>query len=604
MLFRLLFLIFATCLSGSAWAVGELLLMPGQVIEGHAKYEAKCEECHVKFDKDAQNRLCKDCHKEVKADVVDKKGYHGRIKDLKDCNECHTDHKGRDAKIVILDINKFDHEQTDYILKDAHAKQDKVKCKDCHLPKKKYSEAPLQCNGCHEKDDKHKGSLGKECTNCHKETVWKEAKFDHGKTKFALTGKHVDVKCNKCHAKGPESYKGASVECISCHKKDDKHKGQYGKKCETCHIDKSWKTIQFDHDKETKYKLLFKHREVKCLSCHKEPLYQNKKTPTDCFSCHKKDDVHKAGLGQKCESCHTEERWTKQKFDHDKDTKWPLKGKHITTKCDACHTAELKKPGTKEKIATTCIGCHKIDDKHKGNFGTKCESCHKEKDWKTLIFDHDKDTKYPLKEKHIKVKCTSCHTEKIADQKLPHDCFSCHKKDDEKVHKLKLGKKCESCHTEKDWKEDTFNHARSTFPLLGAHQIVECKKCHETKLYKDTPSDCFACHKKDDEKVHKLRLGKKCETCHNARSWKTWDFDHDRRTKFKLDGGHKKPNCYACHKKPMEDKVVTEVTCVGCHYNDDVHQGEFGRSCERCHVSKDWKTLLIDAAKNKPSTTK
>lgn len=592
MFLRIVFLTLSLFFSDVTLGAGESALMPGEVIEGHAKLEANCKECHVRFNKEAQSGLCADCHKEVKADIQKHEGFHGRLEE-KECRTCHTEHKGRNAKIVVLDTNKFDHSKTDYPLKDAHAKQDKVKCNDCHKPEKKYREAPSACNGCHQKDDKHKGSLGKECNNCHKETNWKEAKFDHSKTKFALTGKHIDVKCNKCHADGPATYKGASMECISCHRKDDKHKGSYGKKCETCHIDRSWKTIEFNHDKETKYKLLGKHKEVKCLSCHKEPLFKGNKTPSKCYACHRKDDIHKGGLGEKCETCHNEEKWKTAKFDHDKDTKYPLKGKHITTKCDACHTAEQKMPGQKEKIATTCIGCHKIDDKHKGNFGTKCESCHKEKDWKSLIFDHDKDTKYPLKDKHQKVKCIACHTDKISEQKLSKDCFSCHKKDDEKVHKLKLGKKCESCHSEKGWKDDSFNHARSRFPLLGMHQKVECKKCHQTQLYLDTPSDCYSCHKKDDDKVHKLRLGKKCESCHNARSWKAWDFDHDTRTKFKLDGGHTKIDCYACHKKEVDDRFVVPKTCDGCHDNDDVHRGEFGQQCERCHVTSKWATLRI-----------
>ena len=498
----------------------ELALMPGEVIKGHAKYEANCKDCHTRFDKDAQKELCKTCHKEVKADVNDKKGFHGTL-DEKECNVCHTDHKGRGAKIVIFDEGKFKHDKTDFPLKGAHDKPAKVKCQDCHDSKKKYREAPLDCNG--------------------------------------------------------------------CHKKDDKHKGLYGKKCEDCHIDKNWKTIEFNHDKETKFKLKGKHIETKCVDCHKEPLYQNKKTPDTCFACHKKEDVHKGALGEKCETCHNEEKWKTTKFDHDK-TKYPLLGKHITTKCEACHL-----PNMKEKLAMTCIGCHKIDDKHKDNFGAKCESCHKEKDWKTIKFDHTKDTKYPLVDKHIKVKCTDCHTEKIATQKLAHECLACHKKDD--VHKDKLGKKCQSCHDIKDWKKANIDHSRSRFPLMGAHIITDCKKCHTDKLYRGAPLDCFSCHKKDDEKPHKQRLGKKCETCHNARSWKSWDYNHDKLTKFKLDGGHKKPNCYACHKQAVvNEKFVIERTCGGCHDKDDKHQGEFGPLCERCHVTENWRKLLVGGA--------
>jgi hypothetical protein len=593
MLIRLAFLVLLVLGFGAAQASeAELALMPGEVIKGHAKYEANCKECHTRFDKDAQKGLCKNCHKEVKVDVDDKKGFHGTLEE-KECNVCHTDHKGRDAKIVIFDEGKFKHDKTDFPLKGAHDKKEKVKCQDCHDTKKKYREAPLECNGCHRKDDKHKGSLGSGCEKCHTENNWKEWKFDHSKTKFLLTGKHADVKCNKCHLEAPASYKDAQTTCYGCHKKDDKHKGLYGKKCETCHVDKSWKTIEFDHDKETKYKLKGEHIKTKCTACHLEPLYQNKKTPDTCFACHKKVDVHKGALGEKCETCHNEEEWKTTKFDHDK-TKYPLLGKHVTTKCEACHL-----PNMKEKLAMTCIGCHKIDDKHKDGFGAKCESCHREKDWKTLKFDHTKDTKYPLVDKHIKVKCTDCHTEKIATQKLSHECVACHKKDD--VHKEKLGKKCQSCHDIKDWKKAHIDHARSRFPLMGAHIIVDCKKCHTTQLYRDAPLDCFSCHKKDDEKTHKMRMGKKCETCHNARAWSAWDYNHDKLTKFKLDGGHKKPGCYACHKQVVVDgKFVVERTCGGCHDKDDKHQGEFGPLCERCHTTSKWSTLLVGGS-NKPA---
>jgi len=522
MLSRLFFLLSFLSVSFSSFAAGETALMPGEVIQGHAKLEEKCSECHVKFDRDAQSGLCADCHKEVKADIQKHEGFHGRLEKEEDCKECHTDHKGRDADIVKLDKKKFDHSKTDFPLRDAHNNKAKVKCEDCHKPKKKYSETPLECNGCHKKDDKHKGTLGAECKNCHNERNWKETRFDHSeeKTHFALTGKHVDVKCSKCHV-SMSVYKGVSHECFACHKKDDKHKGQYGKKCESCHNDKDWEDYSFDHDVKTKFK---------------------------------------------------------------------LGGKHVTTKCDACHKPELFAKSI--KIATTCIGCHKKDDKHKDNFGTKCESCHIEKVWKKITFDHTRDTKYELKDKHIKVKCVACHTGNLYKQKLPIDCFSCHKKDD--VHKDRLGRKCESCHSEKDWKKTSFDHGRSRFPLLGLHYRVECKKCHQTQLYKDTPLDCYSCHKKDDEKTHKRRLGRKCEVCHNARSWRAWDYNHDKLTKFKLDGAHKKVNCHDCHLKEVFDNhFEVQRTCWGCHEREDVHQGKFGQRCENCHTTSDFKTILL-----------
>jgi hypothetical protein len=110
------------------------------------------------------------------------------------------------------------------------------------------------------------------------------------------------------------------------------------------------------------------------------------------------------------------------------------------------------------------------------------------------------------------------------------------------------------------------------------------------RLYKDkTPTDCHACHKNDD--THRRRLGTQCEDCHNARDWKIWDFDHDSRTRFRLDGGHKGLACYDCHKTPEGKKVTTPNACAACHKKDDKHDGSFGTQCERCHETSLWTTI-------------
>jgi hypothetical protein len=247
-------------------AVANTLLMPGDLIKGHAKLEENCEKCHKKFDKSAQSRLCMDCHKEVGKDVAGKHGFHGLQAADKECKECHTDHKGRDAKIVILDRATFDHGKTDYPLKGMHA-DPKVKCAGCHLAGKKFREAPTACSECHKKDDKHKGRFGSKCESCHVEKGWKEIQFDHDRrTKYPLVGKHRTVKCNACHT-GDLFHDKLKTNCSSCHKKDDKHKGRFGAKCESCHVERDWKEILFDHDRRTKYPLVGKHKdgEVQCL---------------------------------------------------------------------------------------------------------------------------------------------------------------------------------------------------------------------------------------------------------------------------------------------------------------------------------------------------
>jgi hypothetical protein len=424
----------------------ERVLMPGALIEGHADLEGDCKNCHARFDRAAQTGLCLDCHKEIARDIRQQRRFHSRVKEKeKECRVCHTDHKGRKMNIAPIDKKTFDHGLTEFPLKGGHAAS-KVECVDCHKPKTKYRETPSTCYACHKKDDKHKGKLGRECANCHVERNWKDVHFDHSKTKFPLTGKHVDVACKACH-KDP-TYKQTPMECYACHKKDDKHKARFGSKCETCHVDKGWKQIIFDHDEDTKYPLRGKHAQAKCESCHKGILY-------------------------------------------------------------------------KEKLSSVCYACHKKDDKHKGQEGQKCETCHDERSWKTTRFDHD----------------------------------------------------------------------LTRFPLLGKHDDLDCDKCHKSPTFKDASIECVSCHLKDDE--HKRRLGPNCGLCHDARNWKYWNFDHNTRTKFVLDGKHDGLECQACHTTPVVKKFDLSSTCNSCHERDDVHNGGFGPLCEQCHVTSSFKTVRL-----------
>jgi hypothetical protein len=558
----------------------EGVLMPGKVVAGHAKYEQKCANCHVKFNKAAQDELCLDCHKEVALDVRTKHGYHGLLKP-EACRSCHTDHKGRDMKIVQFDEKSLDHMKTDFALAGAHAR---VACRTCHVAGKKYREAPAACDGCHRKDDKHKGALGPKCADCHTESSWKEARFDHGKTRFALTFKHSGVACKDCHANNV--FKDTATTCVGCHRKDDKqHRGRLGEKCDVCHVAKDWHDVEaFQHDRDTKYALRGKHRTAKCESCH-TAAPAREKLPTGCLGCHKADDKHDGTLGPDCGDCHTERNWREAKYDHELSI-FKLRGKHRDVECKDCHRDPKSFKGT----AQICIGCHRKDDTHKDRYGDKCASCHVEKTWRDVVFRHDRDTKYPLVGKHAQTKCDSCHAGHVYRDKLAAACNACHRKDDK--HREQLGRQCEQCHDPVDWKKTVrFDHDKSGFPLLGRHARVECKSCHSTPAYKDAKRDCVVCHEEKD--AHKRTLGADCAACHNARDWKIWDFDHARRTKFVLDGAHRDTACVSCHKVPGDKVAPLALTCVACHRADDIHGGHFGVQCDRCHETRSWRDIKV-----------
>ncbi|MDH5547200.1 MAG: cytochrome C [Gammaproteobacteria bacterium] len=493
----------------------ERMVMPGKLSTGHVKYEKDCNNCHKPFEKGAQSDLCLDCHKKVNKDVVDKKGFHGRVPniDTRKCSDCHKEHRGRDADIVAFDRDTFDHDRSDFKLKGSHTR---LGCVNCHDPKTKYRDAGQGCVDCHKTDDAHEKRLGEKCGNCHIETVWGEAHYDHDKTKFKLEANH-------------------------------------------------------------------KH--VACIDCHPNQRYEE--TPKGCYTCHQLRDVHEGNNGKKCESCHNAYFWNEIKFDHNKDTKYELEGRHVTVDCQSCHRGDVYK-----KIGKECIKCHKKEDAHRGLFGEKCHDCHISRSWSRATFNHNKDTKFELIGAHRKVDCVACHRADVyAD--LKKDCYACHRKND--VHEGQEGKDCKHCHNEKGWTSEVFfDHDLTRFPLLDSHAVTACEECHLTPAFKDTDTQCFSCHKKDDEKIHKLRLGENCSLCHNSNDWKKWFFDHDKQTDYKLTGGHKGLDCHACHTKPVKKEIKLSDKCVDCHEQDDYHHGAFGRECARCHITESFKKVIMN----------
>lgn len=494
------------------------LLMPGPVITAHEKYEEDCDQCHDTSSKAKQGKLCLQCHdhENILHDINNKEGFHGRLpKSAKsDCKHCHTEHEGRNAKIILLDPSTFDHSKTDYLLKGAHAR---TACKSCHEPKKKYSEAPHECYACHEKTDVHDGKQ-KKCGDCHSAQSWKQDAFDHDKkTDFPLKGAHKETICSSCHIN--QKYKDTPDTCIGCHKIQDIHQGGYGKKCDSCHSSERWDKIAFDHGKETDFRLLGQHKKAECNSCHTAEILKKKKKkkeklPTDCFGCHKHDDSHKGRNGKKCNDCHNSTSWQKHKFDHGKKTDFPLLGKHKKLSCSFCHKGELEE----EELKSACIGCHKKDDVHRGKQGKQCNNCHNEKGWRdSVFFDHDLSS-FPLIGMHAAIQCEECHLTSVYSSTRS-ECNTCHAGDD--VHKTRLGTDCETCHNPNSWENWLFDHDEATqFEIDGAHEDAGCYDCHKTnsKGKLKASRDCIFCHRSQD--IHNRQFGRQCGKCHSTESFK------------------------------------------------------------------------------------
>ena len=488
----------------------ESLVMPGEVISGHADVESECSSCHKPFNRSEQNSLCLDCHESVADDLEAEAGFHGKqqaVRDV-DCSNCHTDHEGRLANIIKLNEAKFDHQFTDFELSGKHAE---TECIDCHKADEKHSDAPADCHSCHIEDDAHDGNLGTECGDCHTETDWTDVKFDHDATEFPLIGKHREVTCVDCHA--DQSFQNTPDSCHDCHAEDDVHDGRSGDQCENCHSPTDWTDTSFDHARDTDFALDDSHATLSCGDCHSDDPFGNE-LETGCVGCHLEDDNHDGHRGTECGDCHNSTEWATPYFRHDTDTDFVLNGAHPTVACADCHI----EPIFEASPGTTCASCHLEDDVHKGKQGERCDSCHSESEWlDPPYFDHDL-TRFPLLGEHGNIECEDCHsTQLFAD--TAGTCIDCHEEDN--PHAGRFENNCNACHNPVAWDLWLFDHNSQTeFKLNGAHVDVSCDNCHRSSLtkMKKRGDDCADCHRADD--VHDGEFGPDCGRCHSDRSFK------------------------------------------------------------------------------------
>ncbi len=88
---------------------------PGPLTQSHANIDGKdhCQDCHV-GSRDVAIDKCLKCHQPIAERQRERKGVHASPKALgKQCELCHTDHKGRNKDILGFQsfggIERFDH---------------------------------------------------------------------------------------------------------------------------------------------------------------------------------------------------------------------------------------------------------------------------------------------------------------------------------------------------------------------------------------------------------------------------------------------------------------------------------------------------------------
>lgn len=591
---RIAVLIVVAALAAAATARAQV--SPGPLAGPHQPWDnlTACFQCHSRSE--TMTQRCLACHTEIAWYRSQRRGFHARVAQT-ECAKCHPDHAGRDFAMVHWEEGapeRFRHDRTGWTLAGAHAQ---AACRSCHkienqraavtarIRKKDHDTSWLgletACATCHA--DPHAGRFGADCARCHRATAWKEIAekgFDHEKARFPLRGRHAALACASCHdvkrAWGP---KPAFAACGDCHR--DAHAGiatLAGKAadCAACHDVNGFAASTFGVERHarTAYPLTGKHAGVACGACHV-----------------RETGVAAASLGSsrvrmrprfdRCERCHEDGH-----------------GGQL-----ASAAGPAAKNGARTVARTACADCHTTAGYRPSTF---------------RVTDHAA-LRFALAGLHAKAACRDCHGIDRAGLPPPAgreragragfvfriaelECAACHA--DPHAGRFAASgarpdpKGCAGCHGLESFRPAAYDperHARSRFPLEGAHRATPCVQCHRELRGNGIRSSllgaatrsaalsfqiekraCADCHDNPHGAQFRGRKGAgACESCHDLDSFRPASrFDHDRDAAFQLRGAHANVACDRCHKMGKDRAGKRAVAYKGV-----------STRCEDCHAS-------------------
>ena len=287
---------------------------------------------------------------------------------------------------------------------------------------------------------------GTSCETCHTSTDWKvppkSMEFDHAvRTRFELTGRHIEINCRQCHLDLRWSEpKIALNDCASCHL--DVHRGNLSANCYSCHTTEAFADVPgVAVHAQTSFPLTGAHLQVTCETCHTESQAAAffATLDSECIACHAEDyattqfvDHVATGFPTDCQQCHETLTWAGgAAFDHvSVSNGFDLVGAHNGTRCSSCHV-----PPSGDLVFTPtdqndCIACHQADydGRHSGSgFPTDCLLCHTNDTFSGGTFaDHDAQF-FPIFSGEHAGKwndCGICHTAR--PDFTVFTCFNCH----------------------------------------------------------------------------------------------------------------------------------------------------------------------------------
>ncbi len=259
---------------------------------------------------------------------------------------------------------------------------------------------------------------------------------------------HAEIpSCSRCHAPiwSPVSM---SQRCLECHVEVQQEiqqaqglhggLGRFGLsfRCTECHTEHQgpqasltrMDPAEFPHEAVgfslRAHRAWPDGRAFVCTDCHQTSLTTFEQET--CITCHRQLDppfmeAHLADFAQNCLACHDGvDRFAR--FDHNRDTAFPLDGAHQEIACSTCHQGVTTLAGFRQAPAE-CAACHEEPTFHAGAFPPTCADCHATESWTPARFDLPHT--FPMNHGARLGKpntCQTCHPTTVQE----YTCYTCH----------------------------------------------------------------------------------------------------------------------------------------------------------------------------------
>jgi len=197
----------------------------------------ECVDCHT-TPGDFTTFSCTVCHTNPGTDN-EHNGVSGYVYESNACFACHP---------TGSEEGSFNHDNTNFPLRGAHANTD---CLQCHADG--FAGTSTDCFACHEMDYNNTNNpnhlaaqFPTDCAQCHNESAWDPATFDHDNMYFPIySGNHNNEwnSCIECHTNANDY---SVFSCIDCHEHNNESE------------------LANDHDEVNDYAYI----SSRCYECH------------------------------------------------------------------------------------------------------------------------------------------------------------------------------------------------------------------------------------------------------------------------------------------------------------------------------------------------